>query len=197
MKTPLIFKLLLLLALGLRLIKASKKKVNLTKTKNLNLFKYQIEDSSDFENHHWNGDLTLSLKKYFREQIRKKDIEDHLIFYDLPIYKRHIMLAYHLEIAFRKKSLYHFIWHHPYCLMAIYQQFTNLSLQDYAMAIETILLELNPSFDKNKPIEEQEDLEFIIDGSKNYESIDALNKLFDFDYYLKTLITFLINDFKA
>lgn len=196
MKTPLFFKLLLLLALGLKLIRANKKSVKLDKPKNLNLFNTTNSIKIEFNSTIIEGNR-IWLKRFFRDHIRIKDTKDYDIFYDLPNCHRHLMLAYHLEIAIRKNNLYHFIWHHNYWILAIYQQLKAINLLEYSNSFEKILIELNNEFNPKLNIETLVNMEFDIEGDKKYESIETFNKVFDFEVYLETLLIFLKNESKT
>ncbi len=119
MKTPLFFKLLLLLALGLRLLYAGRKKRSEIPKSYISLKDYVYEpiiQPKELNNH----DSTLNqIKMVYRKSDRGNlSSKQELI----------IFLAAELEKAKRKGNLFRFIWHKNEYVIAFYESLIELQM---------------------------------------------------------------------
>lgn len=187
MQTPLIFKLLLLLAVSLRLIK-SEKRVSRKKSENYYLLNSQQSTIQPIT-------LTLNkpidsedlIKYCYRKQIRENGRTQ--AFEMLSLAEQLIYLAYQFNKFYRKGGLFRFLWHGNSWMIAFGQSLKYVDEtwdKVYKKLIQEIAFEENAEF-------AYESVNWSIicpfpEGQKEYNALLEFENRFDLEKYLNAIV---------
>lgn len=183
MKTPLVFKISLILVFALRLLKLNKKEkaqrikkqcVDLSKLPDLKVVKNELK-----------GDTFLRIKLFFRKEIKGKVTEsqsNYLYF-----------LAYVLLKYKEKGSYFKLFWHASDVVPAIYQSLVLMGLEQERKLFEVALKEISEvDFDKilNGKTTQIDPEAFLPDPIKNEGILKELDKTFNLKKYCEAVIAY-------
>ncbi|MFN3589909.1 MAG: hypothetical protein ACK4UP_11055 [Spirosomataceae bacterium] len=173
MKTPLFFKLLLLLALGFRLIRAARKTPDLLQKKTpfrLNRSKstFSIPNIQEQES-------SVAFMLYFyRTNVRPlyQTTDD---FSGLPlVYQMAVVLhEWYQSVSKKKKGIFRFFWYKEPWIFVFYEVLDELQLTEEGKVLAQIMTEVAETDQWN------EQTTFVLTGGKEYPTMQRFDELFD------------------
>jgi hypothetical protein len=183
MKTPLVFKLLLLLALAWRLIISNKKTIKPSEKGYLNLLKLPVKQLSRPSNE---LEPKEAAKRFYREVARENSEVSQLYFV--------CFLAEKLQKHYTKRGIFRLFWYDQHLVMAFYQSLKFLNLEKETISFEKILTNLNPiSFKEISNNQTPEPNSFLSTDSE----FDTLYAQFDDTFDINKYCQALVNQFYA
>lgn len=191
MQTPLIFKLLLLLAFALRLLKMNKKTVDLSSKKYFIVEFATDRSKADLTDGEINGSANDAIKSAYRRYIRKN--ENRLInineFQLLNTHNQLICVAYQFAKFYEKGGFYRFLWHGNEWLIAFGQSLEVIGHKQsshYKKLVSEIA-----GFDVSDFDYELIDWNSVYpfpDANQTYQNFDKFEKDFDVEIYLSAIL---------
>lgn len=191
MQTPLIFKLLLLLAFALRLLKINKKTVNLSNKKYFVINPSVVTKQTVITSVKKEEPANEIIKTIYRKEVRTNDkkiltIEDFQL---LSAANQLVCVAYQFAKFYEKGGFYRFLWHGNDWLIAFGQSLEIIGHQksgNYKKLISEIA-----GFDDTDFHYELIDWESVYpfpDANQTYENFDGFEKDFDLEIYLNAIL---------
>jgi len=171
MRVPLEFRLLLLAALGLRLLVSARKYRKTTEKK----FESFLE-LPDFQHSDTNEDyinLVLNHKYIFRNVVRGKESENRFYFL--------IFLIQKLEKSISKGGIYRFFWFDAHLVPALYESLIFLEMEEEKEKFGEILKHISPDeFTelKNRNYSNITAHTFQVDGDAQSDFFEGFDKVF-------------------
>ena len=178
MKTPLVFKLILLLVLAWRLIISNRKTIKPSEKGYLNLLELPVDQLLrpiiEIE-------PKEAVKRFYRESVRENSKVSQLYFI--------CFLAEKLQKHYKKRGIFRLFWYDQYLVLSFYQSLKLLNLEKETFLFEKILTNLNPeSFIKVSNNETPETNSFLTTNSEFDILFVDFDKIFDMDKYCKALV---------
>lgn len=183
MKTPLVFKLILLLVLAWRLIISNKKTIKPSEKGYLNLLELPAVQLSKP-----NKELEPkeAVKRFYRDVVRDKPEASQLYFL--------CFLAEKLQKHFTNRGIFRLFWYEQHLVLSFYQSLKLLNLEKETILFEKILTNLNlESFIKVTNNETPEPNSFLATNPEFDSLYVEFEKIFDMDKYCQALV----NQFNA
>lgn len=179
MKTPLVFKLILLLVLAWRLIISNKKA-----TKNIGKSYINLYDLPEKQLKKPKGESNSldTIKRFYRDISRQNPEESQLYFMTYLVDK--------LQKHYTKRGIFRLFWFDQYLVIAFYQSLKILKLEEEAMYFEKILTNLSlEGFNKiSEGIIPKMDI-FLSENEQFNYLYENFDRIFDSEKYCETLIT--------
>ncbi|MCP9754110.1 hypothetical protein EGI26_02900 [Lacihabitans sp. CCS-44] len=178
MKTPLVFKLILLLVLAWRLIISNKKTKKPSEKGFLNLLELPAvqlsKPSKELE-------PKEAVKRFYRDVARENPEVNQLYFI--------CFLAEKLQKHFAKRGIFRLFWYDQHLVLSFYQSLKLLNLEKETILFEKILTNLNPvSFIKVSNNETLEPNSFLATNPEFDLLYVEFDKIFDMDKYCQALV---------
>jgi hypothetical protein len=178
MKTPLVFKLILLLVLAWRLIISNKKTIKKSKKGYINLLElpavqlskpgYKIEPKE-------------ALKRFYRDIVREKPETSQLYFL--------CFLAEKLQKHYLKRGIFRFFWYDQYLVVAFFQSLQLLKLKNEEILFEKILTNINPESFRKVLNNEMPDVDAFLNANQEFDNLYLeFDKEFDMNKYCQALV---------
>lgn len=189
MQTPLIFKLLLLLAFSLRLLKSNKSSVSPTSITYYQLSELisikKIEIKPDF---YEESGISMN-KPLYRRVVRNSKVIDVESFNSTKAAEQLIVIAYKFEKYYSKGGLYRFLWHGNEWIIAFGQSLEVINHQ----ASETFKKLISEIGDLKKSNFDYELIDWekvypFPDANQQYKYLKQFESEFDLFDYLKLVI---------
>jgi hypothetical protein len=178
MKTPLVFKLILLLVLAWRLIisnKKTKKPLEKGYTNLLELPALQLsKPSKEFE-------AKETVRRFYRDVVREKPEISQLYFL--------CFLADKLQKHYVKRGIFRFFWFDQYLVVAFFQSLQLLKLKNEEILFEKILTNINPESFKKVLNNEMPDALAFLNANQEYDNLyQEFDKVFDMNKYCQSIV---------
>lgn len=178
MKTPLLFKLILLLVLAWRLIISNKKTIKPSEKGYLNLLELPAvqlsKPSSELE-------PKEAVKRFYRDVVRENPEVSQLYFI--------CFLAEKLQKHYNKRGIFRLFWYDQHLVLSFYQSLKLLDLEKETILFEKILTNLNTeSFRKVSNNEMPEPNSFLATNPEFDTLYVEFDKIFDIDKYCQALV---------
>lgn len=191
MQTPLIFKLLLLLAFALRLLKINKKTVNLSNKKYFVINVFDVTKQAVIASVTEVESSKEIIKNIYRKQVRTSDkkilsIEDFQL---LSAANQLICVAYQFAKFYEKGGCYRFLWHGNDWLIAFGQSLEMIDhskSHDFKKLVSEIAGFDNSDFDYK--LIDWESVYPFPEGSSDYKNLTVFEETFDLDSYLREVL---------
>lgn len=178
MKTPLVFKLILLLVLAWRLIISNKKAKKPEEKGYLNLLElpavqlskpsYEIEPKE-------------ALKRFYRDLVREKPETSQLYFL--------CFLAEKLQKHYAKRGIFRLFWYDQHLVVAFYQSLKLLKLKKEEVVFETILTNINALSFKKVSENEMPESNVFLDTNHEFDNLYLeFDKVFDMNKYFEAIV---------
>lgn len=183
MKTPLFFKLLLLLALGFRLMRAAQKKPSWTEKKHR--FRLTRSTQPFFVNVVQEEESSVAFLLVFYRTHARPMYQTTGDFASLPlVYQIAIVLhEWHQSVSKKKKGAFRFFWYKEEWVFVFLETLTCLELEKEYQAWRQVMQEVAETDQWD------EDTSFLPIGGKEYPSMQRFDELFDenqvFDVFKK------------
>jgi hypothetical protein len=178
MKTPLIFKLILLLVLAWRLIITNKKSTKPSEKGYVNLWDLSV---NEFRKPNREIEPREAIKRFYRDFVRENSNQNQLYFL--------CFLANKLQKHYSKRGIFRLFWYDQHLVVAFFQSLQLLKLENERKCFAKILTNLKTdSFRKvmnNEMPESNAFLETNQDFDQFYLEFD---QMFDLDKYCKALV---------
>jgi hypothetical protein len=178
MKTPLVFKLLLLLVLAWRLIISNKKSSKPSEKEYINL--WNLPDTQllkpDCETK-----PREALKRFYRDSSRENPEQNQLYFI--------CFLAEKLQNHYEKRGIFRLFWYDQHLVVAFFQSLQLLKLKNEEILFEKILTNINAlSFKKVTKIEMPEPNAFLHTNQEFDSLYLEFDKVFDMNKYCEAIL---------
>jgi hypothetical protein len=178
MKTPLVFKLILLLVLAWRLIISNRKTKKPEEKEYINLQKIPHKLSKvprlDIE-------PVESIKRFYRDFVRESPHENQLYFICFLVSK--------LEKHYAKRGIYRLFWYNQELVVAFYQSLKILKVKNQEILFENILTNLNPEGFKEIKSGEVPKIDSFLSTNTDFDKLyEDFDKAFDLKSYCKALV---------
>lgn len=191
MQTPLIFKLLLLLAFALRLLKINKKTVNLSNKKYFVINPSVVTKQTVIISVKKEEPANEIIKTIYRKEVRTNDkkilsIEDFQL---LSAANQLVCVAYQFAKFYEKGGFYRFLWHGNDWLIAFGQSLEIIGHQksgNYKKLISEIAGFDDTDFDYE--LIDWESVYPFPEGSSDYKNLTVFEETFDLDNYLREVL---------
>ena len=173
MKTPLFFKLLLLLALGFRLMRAARKTPNLAEKKTP--FRLNRSKSSFIPCAMQEQESSVAFMLYFyRTNVRPLYQTTH-DFSGLPlVYQMAVVLhEWYQSVSKKKRGVFRFFWYKESWIFVFYEVLQELQLTEESNVLAQIMTEVAETDQWN------EQTTFVLTGGKEYPTMQRFDELFD------------------
>lgn len=184
MKTPLIFKLLLMLALGFRLMKSAKKEQAVPKFEQyLDLNKLESKPYDYIASE----EITVveKIKRAYRDNVRNVPSSE------MTLQMQIIYVADSFLRAFSKKGVFRFLWHRNDLVFAFYQSLKFINMEELAHTYEKLLLDYTKVdlrvFDPKKAKEH----ELFPDANIESPHLAIFDQLFNPEDYSKAVLSYV------
>jgi hypothetical protein len=178
MKTPLVFKLILLLVLAWRLIISNKKTIKPSEKGYLNLLELPAvqlsKPSSELE-------LKEAVKRFYRDVVRENSEVSQLYFI--------CFLAEKLQKHYNKRGIFRLFWYDQHLVIAFFQSLQLLNLENESKLFEKILTNLNPDSFKKLMNNEIPETNAFLDTNQDFDQFYVeFDKVFNLDKYCQALV---------
>ena len=178
MKTPLVFKLILLLVLAWRLIISNKKTIKASEEAYLNLLELPAAHLSKPSN---KIEPKEAVKRFYRDVVRENSEVSQLYFV--------CFMAEKLQKHYVKRGIFRLFWYDQYLVLPFYQSLKLLNLEKETILFEKILTNLNPeSFRKASNNETPEPNSFLATNPEFDTLYVEFDKIFDMNKYCQALV---------
>jgi hypothetical protein len=178
MKTPLVFKLILLLVLAWRLI-ISNKKVSKPQEKGyINLLELPAVQLSKPSNE---IEPKEAVKRFYRDVVREKPEVSQLYFV--------CFLAEKLQKHYAKRGIFRLFWYNQYLVVAFFQSLQLLNLKNEEILFEKILTNINPESFRKVSENELPDPNSFLATNPDFDPLYVeFDKIFDMNKYCQALV---------
>ncbi|OYU65271.1 MAG: hypothetical protein CFE22_14620 [Cytophagaceae bacterium BCCC1] len=178
MKTPLVFKLILLLVLAWRLIISNKKTIKKSKKGYINLLELPAvqlsKPSKEFE-------PKEAVKRFYRDEVREKPENSQLYFL--------CFLAEKLQKHYAKRGIFRLFWYDQYLVVPFFQSLQLLQLKNEEILFEKILTNINPESFRKVLNHEMPDLDTFLNTNQEFDNLYLeFDKTFDTNKFCKALV---------
>ena len=178
MKTPLVFKLILLLVLAWRLIISNKKTIKPSEKGYINLLELPAVQLSKPSNE---IEAKEALKRFYRDLVREKPEISQLYFL--------CFLAEKLQKHYAKRGIFRLFWYEQHLVVAFYQSLQLLKLKKEEVVFEKILTNINPLSFKKVSENEMPESNVFLDTNQEFDQMYVeFDKMFDLDKYCEALV---------
>lgn len=178
MKTPLVFKLILLLVLAWRLIISNKRTIKPSEKGYLNLLELPAVQVSKPSNE---LEPKEAVKRFYRDVVRENPEVSQFYFI--------CFLAEKLQKHYVKRGIFRLFWYDQHLVLSFYQSLKLLSLEKETILFANILTNLNPaSFRKVCNNETLEPNSFLATNPEFDRLYVEFDKIFDMDKYCQALV---------
>ncbi|HLO45535.1 MAG TPA: hypothetical protein VK175_14450 [Leadbetterella sp.] len=178
MKTPLVFKLILLLVLAWRLIISNKKSRIPSEKAYLNLWDLPI---NGFLKPNKNIDPQDAIKRFYRDTVRENPELSQLYFL--------CFLAEKLGKHYTKKGIFRLFWYDQYLVIAFFQSLELLNLKNEQNLFKKILTNINPESFKKVMNNEMPESNAFLDTNQDFDQLYVeFDKAFDVNKYCQAII---------
>ena len=183
MKTPLVFKLILLLVLAWRLIISNKKTIKPSEKAYMNLLELPAVQLSKPST---KVEPKEALKRFYRDIVREKPETSQLYFL--------CFLTEKLQKHYLKRGIFRFIWYDQYLVVAFFQSLQLLKLKNEEILFEKILTNISPESFRKVLSNEMPDVDAFLNANQEY---DNLYLEFDNEFDMNKYCQALVNQFYA